>query len=52
VVNDLNKLKKLFSLDSNLFNKPPFELISEVSIIQMNVSKRPLSPEDEKLHKD
>jgi len=52
VVNDLKKLKKLFNLDLNLFNKPPFELISEVSIVRMNISNKALLPADQKLQED
>lgn len=39
VVNDLNQLKAQFTTKQNLYNQPPFEIISEISLVSFNSKK-------------
>jgi len=52
VVNRLDLLKKRFMQDLNMFNKPPFDLISEVSLVKLNVAKIPKTQDEINLLED
>lgn len=51
-MNRLDLLKKRFMQDLNMFNKPPFDLISEVSLVKLNVAKIPKTQDEINLLED